>query len=240
MNSIDPFVDWDAAYVLGSLSGAERREYERHLVECDACSTAVAELAGLPGLLAKVPATEADELLTRSPEIPMPPTLLPRLVRSARRRSRRARTLVAAGIVAAAAAAAIIVMVLPTAFPAGVSPRPSPSGVSTVVALKQVVPNPLSASVRLTSEGWGTRIEMNCSYGPPPNGGAKPTWAPGSAVGYALYVTDSTGNASEVASWTAAPGTTVEPSGTTSLALADISRVDIRSTSGAVLLAAAP
>ena len=27
----DPYAMWDAAYVLGSLSGAERREFEAHL-----------------------------------------------------------------------------------------------------------------------------------------------------------------------------------------------------------------
>ncbi len=85
MTTTDPYSDWDAAYVLGSLSGAERREFERHLLECDSCSASVAELAGLPGLLSKVPADEAAGMLTRSPEVPMPPTLLPRLVRSARR-----------------------------------------------------------------------------------------------------------------------------------------------------------
>ena len=35
MNAIpDKFADWDAAYVLGALSPAERREFETHLASC--------------------------------------------------------------------------------------------------------------------------------------------------------------------------------------------------------------
>ena len=39
----DRYLTWDAAYVLGSLSSAERREYEAHLETCDRCRSAVAD-----------------------------------------------------------------------------------------------------------------------------------------------------------------------------------------------------
>src|SRR5262245_29684543 len=39
---------WDAAYVLGSLSPADRREFEAHLSGCPFCGQAVAELSGMP------------------------------------------------------------------------------------------------------------------------------------------------------------------------------------------------
>jgi len=42
---------WDAAYVLGSLSATERREFETHLASCPDCRQAVAELRGMPALL---------------------------------------------------------------------------------------------------------------------------------------------------------------------------------------------
>lgn len=48
------FADWDGAYVLGALSTEDRRAFEMHMAACAACRQAVAELAGLPGLLAKV------------------------------------------------------------------------------------------------------------------------------------------------------------------------------------------
>lgn len=35
---------WDAAYVLGSLSAADRREFEAHMANCPACRDAVADL----------------------------------------------------------------------------------------------------------------------------------------------------------------------------------------------------
>ena len=67
MNGLsDRFATWDAAYVLGALSPAERREYEEHLAGCPACQAAVSELAGLPGLLAQVPPEDAA-LLAAAP-----------------------------------------------------------------------------------------------------------------------------------------------------------------------------
>src|SRR5689334_12737371 len=46
----DPYVLWDAAYVLGSLSSAERREFENHMSACPSCRAAVSELSGMPAL----------------------------------------------------------------------------------------------------------------------------------------------------------------------------------------------
>ncbi len=60
--SEDRYAEWDAAYVLGSLTPDERLEYERHLETCARCTAAVAELVGLPGLLAKLPADQAVEI----------------------------------------------------------------------------------------------------------------------------------------------------------------------------------
>ncbi len=235
--STDTYAEWDAAYVLGSLSPAERREFERHLAACESCSVAVAELAALPGLLAKVPAEEASELLRPAGELPIPATLLPRLIRSVARRRRRTRGFVASAVVAAAAAAAAIVLAVPLSFPGG---APSGSAGATDVALTQVVPNSLTARIRLVAEGWGTRIEMNCRYAEV-DSNAPPGYLPDAETSYAMYVTDAAGHSTQIATWTAKPGTTVEPSGTTSLALDEISVVDIRSaSSGRVLLQGKP
>ena len=57
------FTDWDAAYVLGMLAPEERRRFERHLADCPACSQAVAELAGMPGILAGLSTSDATALL---------------------------------------------------------------------------------------------------------------------------------------------------------------------------------
>ena len=47
------FAHHDGAYVLGSLSPADRSAFERHLAGCADCALGVRELAGLPGLLAQ-------------------------------------------------------------------------------------------------------------------------------------------------------------------------------------------
>jgi hypothetical protein len=235
--SADVYSDWDAAYVLGSLSPMERREFERHLVTCASCSAAVAELAALPGLLAKLPTAEARGLLLPESEVPVPATLLPRLVRSVARRRRRIRALIASGVVVAAAAAAAIVLMIPLVFP-GAAPHNATT--SAEVTLSQVVPTSLNASIRLVSEGWGTRIEMNCRYDKV--GGSGPTdYARDAAHTYAMYVTDTAGQTTQVATWTAKPGSVAEPWGTTSLAPDKIATVDVRSAAnGQVLLRGSP
>ena len=58
--STDAFAEYDAAYVLGALSPEDRRDYEAHLATCDDCARAVGELAGMPGLLARVPREEVE------------------------------------------------------------------------------------------------------------------------------------------------------------------------------------
>ena len=45
---------WDAAYALGSLSAADRREFEVHMANCPACRDAVADLSGVPALLSQL------------------------------------------------------------------------------------------------------------------------------------------------------------------------------------------
>jgi type II secretory pathway pseudopilin PulG len=240
--TVDAYSDWDAAYLLGSLSAVERREFERHLALCERCSAAVAELAGIPGLLAALPADTVSSLIDTPQPLPVPATLLPRLVRSVARRRRRSRVVVAAAIVSAAAAAAAIALAVPLLFaPASAGPGTQAGSASsarpvTSVALGQVVPGPLSADVRLVPEAWGTRLEMNCRYASSPSS-APPGYRTGVGTGYAMFVTDAAGTVAQVATWTATPGSTVEPSGTTSLAVADIRSIDVRSTvDGRVLL----
>lgn len=50
----DRYAMWDAAYVLGSLSAAQRREFETHMARCTACREAVADLSGVPALLSQL------------------------------------------------------------------------------------------------------------------------------------------------------------------------------------------
>jgi hypothetical protein len=231
----DAFRDWDAAYLLGSLSAAERRGFEHHLEGCASCAAAVAELAGLPGLLSKVTVNDASALLGDGEALAPPATLLPRLVHSVRRRRRRRILVSTLGFVAAAAA---IVLAVPLLMQATVpSAGPATSAVSQAqIALSQVVPSPLQASIRLVPQPWGTRVEMNCRYAAQSSGDGYVT-----SADYAMYVTDAAGQATQIATWTAGPGEDAEPAGTTSLTPGQIVFVDVRAVStGAVLLRGSP
>ena len=74
LSDADPFAMWDAAYVLGSLDADERRQYETHLSSCSRCREAVAELAGMPALLALLNPDEVAGFDEASPEVPRRPS----------------------------------------------------------------------------------------------------------------------------------------------------------------------
>jgi anti-sigma factor RsiW len=79
----DEYAMWDAAYVLGSLSSAERREFEAHLAGCPLCRSAVGELNGMPALLSLLDRDELaaiDEADRSSVEPLLPDELLPSLL----------------------------------------------------------------------------------------------------------------------------------------------------------------
>ena len=71
------FGDSDAAYVLGALSPAERLAYERTWTRCADCTRSVRQLAGLPGLLARVDPAVLEE---PGDMVPVPDAVLTNLV----------------------------------------------------------------------------------------------------------------------------------------------------------------
>ncbi|WP_406048624.1 anti-sigma factor family protein [Kribbella sp. NBC_00889] len=215
----DPYREWDAAYLLGSLSAKDRREYEEHLSTCDDCAAEVASLAGVPSAMAALPDDRALATITEAP-----PNLLPDLVRTVQRDRRKQRIRLGAVMSGVAVVAAVIGAVI--AIPLT---HEEPQG--DYVVLAQTVASKLSADARLVPERWGTTIEISCRY----DELATPSER---ARGYELYVTDSSGKAQLIASWTASPGTTVKPAATTKLRREEIQALDIRSSeTGRVLLA---
>lgn len=227
MSAPDPFVLDDAAYVLGALGPSERRAYEAHLTTCPRCREAVAELSGLPGLLAQVPA----DRVTAPPAAagPLPDTVLPGLVARVRR-DRRRRRLVAAG---AALAAACLVVALVLSL-GGRSPAVHRDGVLT--ALSPVRPVPVTATVRFQPVAWGTRVEVTCRYAgrdvPAPGGAART---------YRLVVLPAGGRpAQSLADWESLPGKDVVADGSTALHLDEVASVELQDADGTVLLQGAP
>ncbi|MFD1812371.1 hypothetical protein [Rhodococcus gannanensis] len=165
-----------------------------------------------------------------------PPTLLPRLLDRTDTRRRRIRTALAVVVVAAAAALVAFAITLIPVTPAGPSPDmpQGPSAPVTDQPMQPVVQYPITGEVSVVDEGGSARIDVVAHYQPPPGGGYGTEQAT-----YALVVTDHTGTPSTVASWTAAAGETVTPSGSTDLPMLWVERVDIRSvTTDQVLLTA--
>ncbi|GIT79243.1 anti-sigma factor [Leifsonia sp. LS1] len=227
MTTHDEFATWDASYVLGALSPADRRAFEEHLRTCESCSAAVAELAGVPGLLGLLPREQGMAALAADAPEPggVGAEVLPLLVKRVRRQRLRTRWLTA-GVAAAAAVLllGVLSVVLPSVIGAS-APEAKP------IAMEQVEPSALSADLRLTSEPWGTRIDSRCSYADVGGGHGTRSWT------YAMVVTDREGRQTQVSTWTAQEGTTVVPTATTSVALADIAAIDIRAAGdGTVLL----
>jgi hypothetical protein len=207
------FADWDAAYVLGALSAADRRAYEDHLSECAECVRAVAELGPTVGLLSRVP---ADRVAVGGEEEGPDAAGRERLLWVARRRARRR-----GWWIAGAAAAAVLVAAF--AVPATIA---ATSDRGTVYALSDLADVPLEASVRLTDASWGTRIDLVCQYS------GQVLDAPEGGWPYALAVVDAEGSATTLSTWRAAPGSTTQLSAGTDLAVGEIGAVEIRTISG--------
>lgn len=218
-----PYEMWDGSYVLGSLSPAERREFEAHLDGCEHCSRAVRDLAGLPGLLGRI----GPEVFEESVPEPVPETLMPRLSRAVRRGQQR-RTWLTAGIAAAAAVAVTTGGVLVLDHPGSsnvVSPpttsvAPPPLG----QPLHRVSRDPMIASVALTPVAWGTKLDLTCSY--PPNAA---TYGGGA---YAMVLHTKDGQSERVATWNGLPGKSMHVSGATATWRKDITSVVVTNLDG--------
>ena len=84
----------------------------------------------------------------------------------------------------------------PTARPTTAAPQP----------LRPVGAEPISGWVSLTPVGWGTRLDLTCSYADDDGEGS--TWSDGPPT-YAMYVTRTDGSTERVASWRGLPGKTM-------------------------------
>ncbi|WP_217180335.1 zf-HC2 domain-containing protein [Streptomyces sp. AC495_CC817] len=213
------FADWDAAYLLGSLSAADRSAYEAHLAHCARCRAAIGEVAPTLGLLARVAPERAVSLLSTADDEAPEPEHRARVLSLAAERARRRRR---AWIIGAAAAVVVAV-----AVPLSMALlRPAPE----TFALEQVVDAPLTATVSLSDVAWGTRIDMTCAYG-------RAEDAPADGWPYALVVVADDGTESVLSTWRARPDTTAQLSAGTDLPTTEIAAIEIRGVlSGDVLM----
>lgn len=220
--SDDRFHDWDAAYVLGLLGSHDRRAFEDHLATCAACTDGVAELAGMPGILATLSTAEAvglddgvvDDLREQGPA----PDLVMHLVTAARKRRRRVRLATAIAAVAAAAVVGI------GGFVAGSAKDTSSSaGGPPFMAMAATQPSAMTADLRVEPKTWGTRFDWSCHY----KGDAK-GWEGHAASRYELVVTEVSGTETTVATWSATGPKDTTLAASNSVPTSQIRRIEIR------------
>src|ERR1700744_985398 len=224
----DAYTMWDAAYVLGSLSSAERRGFEAHMTDCPLCGSAVGELSGMPALLSRL---DRDELAAiddgRGVEPLLPDELLPSLLAKVSWRRRRSRIVTWTAEAAAAAVLAIGVLVGVAGHHLTSAPTPPQASVS-VQPMAQVGTNMLASTVSLSSQQWGTSISRNWVCLDPLNAHHDTL---------AMVVVGRDGSHTRMATWVANPGHTAKPAGSISMPVDQIFSVQVVSAyDGEVLL----
>jgi Putative zinc-finger len=152
-------------YVVGAIDPADRTLVDNHLGMCHDCREELAGLAGLPALLGRVPAAEAERLILQSAEVrdleEPPAELLGSVLRrvAERRAVRRWRGL-------AAAAAAVLIAVAGGAAGARIFVSGGqPAGTTQASPVNEVVSatNPrtnVTAVIRYTGRSWGTKMDV--------------------------------------------------------------------------------
>lgn len=213
---------WDAAYVLGSLSASDRREFESHMADCPACREAVAELSGMPALLSQLDRSDVAALSNDEPS--STPNLLPSLLATVRSRRRRSRLVTWTCSAAAAVVLAIGVLVGVTGhFPTSPPPQTSVSA----LPMAQVGTTALASTVSVSGQHWGTFIDLRCVC-------LAPVYAHHDRL--AMVVIGRDGSHSRLATWVAEPGHTATPAGSTSMSVNQIAAIQVVSADGGQVL----
>ena len=224
---VDPFIEDDAAYVMGALSPEHRRSFETHLADCPRCTHAVAELSGPVGLLDRVPLAR---VMQPAPDREPPPDLLHASLLKARvERRRRSMWLIASGAVAATVVAISV-------FIGGTNDGPTQPA-ATTVAMTPVRAAAVTGTLRVTPTTWGTRVSLDCRWVGATDG------ADGNLKKiYRLVAVPTDGTESRVlAQWAVLPGEDATVVGSTDLATELIAKIELRAVADdAVLLEADP
>lgn len=199
----DQYAQWAAAYALGALDSGDRSAFETHLAACPICASELAELAPLPGLIAKTDPTDIEH----HPD----PVLSAAIAAAAkqelgalRRRSRRWQ-LTAAGLAAAVALFALLVIT-----PGDESDRPPTEAVTVAMTTAA------STDVVVSPRAWGTEITLDITGLP-------------ARDSYRLWAIDINGNWTAAATWSPTPTGGVRLTGATSTPTDEIDRIVITS-----------
>ena len=144
-------------YVLGAIGPAERVRVDQHLAACPSCREELAALAGLPGLLRRVPPDLALRALTDAATDAPPGLDVDRLIRRVSAMRLRRRLMAAAAALLIGIAAAVGLHVLqggPASTTGAAAPRWTDTDTSASAATGA------HATVRYAAERWGTELEV--------------------------------------------------------------------------------
>jgi hypothetical protein len=160
---------------------------------------------------------------------PLRPEVLDSVLDKVRWRRRRSRWLMSAavGVAAALLAVGLVIAIRPEIV--GLE-NYTPQETVQALEMTKVSTTPINASISLTGFGWGTRIDMACTYG---DWGQRD--APPQNLGMVVVGRD--GSHTQVATWLGLSGATALPSATTPIQKDEIAAVQLVSPdSGKVLL----
>jgi len=225
--NIDRYREWDAAYVLGALSTDERREFEQHLVGCEACQSGVAGLAGMPGLLMKIDATTAEALVSttvRENEFVLPLAPIQNLAQAMIKRRSIARRRFAAGMAIAASVVMVIGLIVGVNIGSSSKPGSNQDAVATTgikVAMVPIGTNAMVVNMHVTKKAWGTQFSWNCVYGSDSSAWSTPQ-------AYDLVITDTSGVSTTVATWSQSGSGAKGLVASTGIPLSMIKTIDVR------------
>jgi hypothetical protein len=185
----------------------------------------VRELAGLPGLLARV---DADVLESPAADVPVPAGVLPALLRDVRTERRRRTWLTAGAAAAAAVVVATATFTLASLNDSGDAPAAAPSATSSSTPTgRPMAPvgdvKGVRATLDLAPVAWGTKLDLVCSY-------LGETYTAPEA--YSLVVHTRDGRTEQVATWKSLPGKTMRLAAATATSRSDITSVEMRTSNG--------
>jgi hypothetical protein len=217
------------AYVLGSLAPAERTMYERHLAMCPVCREAVAEIAVLPGLLGRLDAAAASQIVGGEDGVDAPESRLPKLIEAAAQSRRRE----AWGRRWRLAAVTVVAAGLATFAGFGLAPDQDNTSrteqAAAMAAMTEVRKTPVKAEVGFAQIAGGTQVRMHCTYGSDKDHSE-------SLYTYRLVAVGEDGTRDQVGSWMAGPGSDLTLSGVTHFAYNDIEKLELQKNSGDAVL----
>jgi hypothetical protein len=187
-------------------------------------------VCAVPALLAMLDLEDVRALEEETPEPPpLRPEVLDSILDKVRWRRRRSRWLTSAAVGVAAALLAVGVVIAIRPEIVGLE-NYTPEETVQGMEMTKVAPTPINATISLTGFGWGTRIDMACTYG---DWGQRD--APPQNLGMVVVGRD--GSHTQVATWLGLSGATALPSANTPMQKDEIAAVQLVSPeNGKVLL----